>query len=154
MRAEVAAAAAGRHFSITTREYDELVMTLGGQRTLLDKKRGVSSEPAVNFSVHSGLERGSGNFADMPFRDDMEAGRYGYEVGVTCAPVVLMFYTGWCHSVGQIRGFSFLSKFTSCHILLISDYSQTDRSHFLAVLLLASSFVFFCFSSLFSSSSL
>ena len=39
-----AAAAAGRLLSTTTREYDELVKAFGGQRTLLDKNRGGSSE--------------------------------------------------------------------------------------------------------------
>ena len=32
-------------FSISSQEYDELKKALGGQRTLLDKKRGVSNEP-------------------------------------------------------------------------------------------------------------
>ena len=36
---DAAAAAAGRLFSITTREYDELVMAFGGRCTLVDKKR-------------------------------------------------------------------------------------------------------------------
>ena len=48
--AEAATEAAGRPFSITTREYDVLVKALGGQRTLLDKKRGVSSEIAEIYN--------------------------------------------------------------------------------------------------------
>ena len=47
---EAAAATAGLLFSIATQEYDELVKALGGQRTLMDQKRGVSSEPAAIYN--------------------------------------------------------------------------------------------------------
>ena len=45
-----ATTAAGRLFSITTREHDELVKALGGHRTLFDTKRSVSSEPAEIYN--------------------------------------------------------------------------------------------------------
>ena len=47
-----AAIQAGQRNS-TTREYDELVKALGGQRTLLDKQRGLSSEPAEIYNHQS-----------------------------------------------------------------------------------------------------
>ena len=47
---KAAAAAAGRPTCITTREPDESMESLGGQRTLLDKQRGVFCEPAVLYN--------------------------------------------------------------------------------------------------------